>query len=190
MGKKITIDSSTMVNKGFEIIEAKWLFGLPPEKISTIIHPESIVHSFVEFCDGSILGQMAPHSMEYPIANCLFFPSRERNDGRGLNLAELGKLTFEEPNYELFPCLRLAETCLRDGGNLAGVFLGADEVAVEAFLAEKISYCDIFRIISETIGKYRGEREKSLEAALATVEHAKTVAMDCASRIPSKKSPA
>ncbi|MDR3274325.1 MAG: 1-deoxy-D-xylulose-5-phosphate reductoisomerase, partial [Puniceicoccales bacterium] len=176
MGAKITVDSSTMVNKGFEMIEAKWLFSLTPEQISAVVHPESIVHSFVEFCDGSMLGQLAPHNMEYPIANCLFHPSREQNDSRGLSLSEIGKLTFEEPNYELFPCLRLAETCLRNGGNLASVFLGADGVAVEAFLAKKIAYLDIYRIISETLSSYSGEQEQTLEAASETITRARNLA--------------
>ena len=176
MGKKITIDSATMANKGFEMIEAKWLFGLNPGQISVVVHPESIVHSLVEFCDGSMLGQLAPRSMEYPLSNCLFYPSRERNDARGISLSEIGKLTFEEPNYELFPCLKLAETCLRIGGNSAAALLGANGVAVEAFLAKRIKYLDICRVAGGVLETYTGERECTLEAAMETVAHARKVA--------------
>ncbi|MDR1256011.1 MAG: 1-deoxy-D-xylulose-5-phosphate reductoisomerase [Puniceicoccales bacterium] len=173
MGPKITVDSATMMNKGFEMIEAKWLFGLAPEQISTVVHPESIAHSFVEFCDGSLLGQLAPRSMEHPIAHCLFYPSREEGGSRGLDLCEIGKLTFAEPNRELFPCLGLGETCLREGGNLAAALLGANEVAVEAFLARKIAYVDIGRIICEVLSTYPGERECTLRGALETIAHAR-----------------
>jgi 1-deoxy-D-xylulose-5-phosphate reductoisomerase len=176
MGPKITVDSATMVNKAFEKIEARWLFDIGPEQISILIHPESIVHSLVEFCDGSILGQLAPRSMEYPISNCLFYPSREQNTAPSLSLGEIGKLTFREPNFKLFPCLRLADVCLRDEHNLASAFLAANEVAVEAFLAKKIHYLDIYRIISETLSAYSGEQESTFKAALDTLTHAKIVA--------------
>jgi 1-deoxy-D-xylulose-5-phosphate reductoisomerase len=176
MGAKTTIDSATMVNKGLEMIEAKWLFDLVPEQISTVVHPESIVHSFVEFCDGSLLGQLAQHSMEYPIAHCLFYPFREKIGSPSLNLSEIGRLTFMEPNYELFPCLGLTKTCLDDGGNMASVLLGADEVAVEAFLTEKITYLDIYRVISETLSSYTGEREQTLDSALKTISRARSIA--------------
>ncbi|MDR2436354.1 MAG: 1-deoxy-D-xylulose-5-phosphate reductoisomerase [Puniceicoccales bacterium] len=178
MGKKITIDSATMANKGFEMIEAKWLFGLNSEQISVVVHPESIVHSLVEFCDGSMLGQLAPPSMEYPLSNCLFYPSRERNDAKGIGLGEIGKLTFEEPNYELFPHLKLAETCLRIGGNSAAALLGANGVAVEAFLAKKIKYLDICRIASEVLETYTGEREYTLGAAMETIARAQELAQN------------
>ncbi|MDR0595520.1 MAG: 1-deoxy-D-xylulose-5-phosphate reductoisomerase [Puniceicoccales bacterium] len=176
MGAKITVDSATMVNKGLEMIEAKWLFDLVPKQISTIVHPESTVHSFVEFCDGSLLGQLAPHSMEYPIAHCLFYPFREKTGSPSLNLSEIGRLTFMEPNCELFPCLGLAKTCLNDGGNMASALLGADEVAVEAFLTEKITYLDIYRVISETLSSYTGEREQTLDSALKTISQARSIA--------------
>jgi 1-deoxy-D-xylulose-5-phosphate reductoisomerase len=176
MGKKITVDSATMVNKGFEMIEAKWLFGLDFEQISVVIHPESIVHSLVEFCDGSTLGQLAPHSMEYPLSNCLFYPSRERNNAPSINLSEIGELTFMEPNYELFPCLKLAKTCLRSDGNLGAVLLGANEIAVEAFLAKKIKYLGIYRVVSEVLEAYAGEGECTLEMAMETIAHAREMA--------------
>jgi 1-deoxy-D-xylulose-5-phosphate reductoisomerase len=176
MGPKITINSATMVNKAFEKIEAKWLFDIDAEQISILIHPESIVHSLVEFCDGSVLGQLAPPSMEYPISNCLFYPSRERNDAPGLDFERIGKLTFERPDYEMFPCLKLADVCLRDEGNIASIFLSANEVAVEAFLAGKIHYLDIYRVIAETLNAYSGEKERTLDAVLHTLAHAKIVA--------------
>jgi 1-deoxy-D-xylulose-5-phosphate reductoisomerase len=176
MGKKITVDSATMANKGFEMIEAKWLFGLEPEQISVTIHPESIVHSLVEFCDGSMLGQLAPHSMEYPLSHCLFYPSRERGDVRGINLCEIGKLTFAEPDRELFPFLKLAGICLRDSGNSAAALLGANGVAVDAFLAGRVQYLDIFRVVDEVLGTYAGEREQTLGAAMESVNRARAMA--------------
>lgn len=151
MGKKITIDSATLMNKGLEVIEAAWLFDMAPEKIKPVIHPESIVHSAVEFCDGAVIAQLGEPDMKLPILYALEYPKRLDAGGAKLSLAKRGKLTFFEPDYEKFPCLALAFEAMRLGGNAPAALNAANEVAVDAFLHEKIEFCDIPDIIEHTI---------------------------------------
>ena len=149
MGSKITIDSATMMNKGLEIIEARWLFGTPGEKINVVIHPESIIHSMVEYADGSVIAQMGHPDMREAIQFAFSYPERLTLNNRKLNFAELGKLSFFEADKEKFPALELAYEALRKGGNMPCIMNAANEAAVAAFLEERIGFYDITRVVSE-----------------------------------------
>jgi len=154
MGKKITIDSATMFNKGLEMIEAHWLFGLPMKQVEVVVHPQSIVHSMVEFIDGSVLAQLSVTDMCFPIQYAVTFPERMPSGLPPLDLAKLGSLTFEAPDEKRFPALRLAREAGEAGGTLPGVFNAANEVAVEAFLAEQIPFPRIWGIVEEVMQKH------------------------------------
>lgn len=147
MGRKISIDSATMMNKALEIIEAHVLFGLPPEKIEVLVHPQSVVHSMVEYKDGSVLSQMGASDMCTPIAHVLGWPERIATPGRRLDLATMGGLTFEVPDHARFPALRLAYECIRRGPMACLAFNAANEVAVDSFLKNGLAFPDIMRII-------------------------------------------
>ncbi len=149
MGSKITIDSATMMNKGLEIIEARWLFGTPGEKIQVVIHPESIIHSMVEYADGSVIAQMGHPDMREAIQFAFSFPHRLSLDNRKLNFAELGSMSFFAPDQEKFPALGLAYKSLEKGGNMPCIMNAANEAAVAAFLEEKIAFYDITDVVSE-----------------------------------------
>jgi len=151
MGSKITIDSATMMNKGLEVIEARWLFGFTPERISVIVHPQSIIHSMVEYVDGSVMAQLGSPDMRIPIQLALTWPERARNGFSRLDLRKCSHLTFEEPDMETFRCLRLAYDALRIGGTMPVVLNGANEAAVELFLKEKISFTDIPALIEKAM---------------------------------------
>lgn len=176
MGKKITIDSATMSNKGFEIIEARWLFDVPSSSIEVVIHPESIVHSMVEFCDGSILAQLSPHSMEYAISNCLFYPKRADNNPDSIDFSKTLSLNFSTPDYARFPCLRIAQECLAANNHSAAIFLAANEVAVQAFLEKKIGYLDIAKTISEVLNTYHPPYVNTLGHIFGVISDAQAVA--------------
>ena len=148
MGAKITIDSATMMNKGFEMIEAKWLFDTEPEKINIVVHPQSIIHSMVEFADGAVIAQMGHPDMREPIQYALSFPERLTLDNKKLDFAELGSLTFEKPDMDKFPCLALAFEAIGRGGNIPCAMNAANEAAVAAFLQDRIRFYDIPDIIS------------------------------------------
>lgn len=148
MGAKITIDSATMMNKGFEMIEAKWLFDTEPEKINIVVHPQSIIHSMVEFADGAVIAQMGHPDMREPIQYALSFPERLTLDNKKLDFAELGSLTFEKPDMDKFPCLALAFKAIGRGGNIPCAMNAANEAAVAAFLQDRIRFYDIPDIIS------------------------------------------
>lgn len=148
MGAKITIDSATMMNKGFEMIEAKWLFDTEPEKINIVVHPQSIIHSMVEFADGAVIAQMGHPDMREPIQYALSFPERLTLDNKKLDFAELGSLTFEKPDMDKFPCLALAFEAIGRGGNISCAMNAANEAAVAAFLQDRIRFYDIPDIIS------------------------------------------
>ena len=143
MGKKITVDSSTLANKGLEVIEAHWLFSMPYEKIDVVVHPQSIIHSLVEFCDGSVIAQLGEPDMRLPIQYALSYPCRYHKAFDQLDLIKAGTLTFEAPDMEAFPSLRIAIDCGKAGGTLPCVFNAANEEAVYAFLDNKIKYLDI-----------------------------------------------
>ncbi|MET3847860.1 MULTISPECIES: 1-deoxy-D-xylulose-5-phosphate reductoisomerase [unclassified Paenibacillus] len=154
MGAKITIDSATMVNKGLEVIEAHWLFGLPYEQIHVLLHPESIIHSFVEFRDTSIIAQLGNPDMRVPIQYALTYPERWDSPAKRLSLAEVGKLHFREMDMERFPCLRLAYECGKMGGTATTAFNAANEVAVGRFLNREISFLQIEDIIEEVLDRH------------------------------------
>ena len=143
MGKKITVDSSTLANKGLEVIEAHWIFNMPYEKIDVVVHPQSIIHSLVEFCDGSVIAQLGEPDMRLPIQYALSYPCRYHKAFDQLDLIKAGTLTFEAPDMEVFPSLRIAIECGKAGGTLPCVFNAANEEAVYAFLDNKIKYLDI-----------------------------------------------
>ena len=166
MGQKITIDSATMFNKGLEMIEAHWLFGLPMKQVDVVVHPQSIVHSLVEFIDGSVLAQLSVTDMCFPIQYAVTYPERMPSGLPPLDLAKLGTLSFEQPDEKRFPALRLAREAGEQGGTLPGVLNAANEVAVEAFLAERISFPRIWGMVEEVMKKHRTEKEPSLEAII------------------------
>ncbi len=153
MGNKITIDSATMMNKGFEVIEAYWLFGLDINQIDVVIHPQSIIHSMVQFVDGSIKAQLGLPDMRIPISYALTYPNRLKYDFPRLDLAKIGSLTFFKPDIEKFPCLDLAYKALEIGGTAPAVLNAANEIAVEAFLNNKIKFTDIHKVIQFALEK-------------------------------------
>jgi len=173
MGPKITIDSATLMNKVLEIIEAHWLFGLTAEQIEVVIHPESIVHSIVEFCDGSQLAQLGWPDMTTPIAYALNYPRRLGRATRRLDLAEAGSLTFESVDRGRFAAIDLAYRVLEAGGGAGAVLNGANEAAVEAFLHQQIRFGDIVPLVQETLNKHTGTDETDLEAVLAADQWAR-----------------
>jgi 1-deoxy-D-xylulose-5-phosphate reductoisomerase len=165
MGKKISVDSSTLLNKGLEVIEARWLFDLPPEKISVLVHPQSIVHSMVEYVDGAIIAQMGTPDMKGPISYALSYPERVAGSTEFVDLTAK-PLEFAEPDMERFPCLGLAFKALEAGGTMPAVLNGADEVAVEAFLDGRLPYTGIYEIIKSVMEAHVVEREPSLDDVL------------------------
>ncbi len=167
MGRKITIDSATMMNKGLEVIEARWLFDLPPERIDVLLHPQSIIHSMVEFVDGSVLAQMDYPDMRTPIQFALTYPARVTSPRRRLNLSEVGQLTFEAPDLAAFRCLRLAYQAAEAGGTLPCVMNAANEVAVERFLQRELSFVGIAELVERVMDRHRLVAEPDLEALLA-----------------------
>ena len=173
MGAKITIDSATMMNKGFEVIEARWLFDIPIDKIEVIIHPQSIVHSMVQFCDGSIKAQLGQPDMRHPIQYALTFPDRLDAQVERANLADIHQLTFEKPDYEKFRNLGLAYDALRRGGNIPCILNAANEVAVDAFLKGKIGFFAMSDIIEQTISETAFISSPTLDDYIATDREAR-----------------
>lgn len=151
MGPKITIDSATMANKGLEMIEARWLFDLPPEAIDVVIHPQSLIHSLVEFVDGCLLAQLSPPSMTFAIQHVLGYPERLEPTSTPLDLDRIHHLELRPPDWHKFPCLRLAREALRAGGALPALFNTANSIAVESFLAKRLPFAGIPRVIEETL---------------------------------------
>ncbi len=166
MGRKITIDSATLFNKGLEMIEARWLFGIGMERIDVIVHPQSIVHSMVEFIDGSVLAQMSKTDMCFPIQYALTWPERLAGGLQPLDFGKLAKLDFEEPRHADFPALRLAREAGLSGGTLPAVFNAANEVAVDAFIAGAIRFPDIWRVVEETMAAHEVMAASSLESTI------------------------
>lgn len=175
MGEKISIDSATLMNKGLEVIEAKWLFDLDVQEIEVVVHPQSIVHSLVEFHDGSMIGHLGTPDMCIPIGYALSFPNRLPLDLKKLSLAQCGRLDFREPDYENFPALGLAFTALERGGVAPAVLNAANEVAVAAFLAEKITFLEIVDLVAATLDKVVDGDENKLEDILAADSKAREV---------------
>ena len=167
MGSKITIDSATLMNKGLELIEAKWLFNIPVERIEIIVHPQSILHSAVQFVDGSIIGQFGLPDMKVPIQYALSYPKRLKNNLPRISLTELKNLTFEKPDLKTFICLKLAYDAIKVGGTMPTVLNAADEVAVDLFLKEKIKFLDIPKIISQAMSNHKSIKNPGLSEILS-----------------------
>jgi 1-deoxy-D-xylulose-5-phosphate reductoisomerase len=184
MGAKISVDSATMMNKGLEVIEAAYLFAMPPERVDVVIHPQSIVHSLVEYADGSTLAQLGPPDMKAPIACAFAWPDRLPWPAQRLDLAKVGPLTFEEPDPERFPALRLAKDALLRGGAAPAAMNAADEIAVSAFLDRRIGFLDIAAVVEETLaqmdrqGLMRSDQNDPVESARVTDATARRVAGD------------
>lgn len=167
MGRKVTIDSATLMNKGFEAIEARWLFNMPMDRIEVVMHRESIVHSLVEFADGSVKAQLGTPDMRLPIQCALTYPDRVPEDAvQRLNLARVRTLNFEEPDLARYPCLRLAIEAGTKGGTWPAVLAAADEVAVEAFAAGELNLTDIARVVDGALSAHAGRAEPTLEEVL------------------------
>lgn len=172
MGAKITIDSATMMNKGFEMIEARWLFSMDPKDINIVIHPQSIIHSAVEFEDGAVIAQLGMPDMREPIQFALSFPDRLSLDNRKIDFAQVAQLTFEAPDFQRFPCLGLAFEAARRGGNVPCAMNAANEAAVAAYLSDKLSFYGISDTIERCMASTTFIGEPSIEDILATHEEA------------------
>jgi 1-deoxy-D-xylulose-5-phosphate reductoisomerase len=174
MGAKITVDSSTLMNKGLEVIEAHWLFNARPDQIEVVVHPQSVIHSMVSYVDGSILAQLGNPDMRTPIAYGLGYPQRITSGVKPLSLVDIAKLEFEDPDTDRFPCLQLAYDALAAGGTAPAVLNAANEVAVAAFLKDKIHYLDIPRLLHEALQKLPVEKVNSIEQLLEIDAKART----------------
>ncbi len=173
MGNKITIDSATLMNKGLEVIEAHWLFGFSENKIDILVHPESIVHSLIEMVDGSIIAQMGATDMRHAIQYALTYPNRKPCEIAPLDLAKLSQLNFEEPDLDKFPCLALAYCALKTGGTMPAAMNAANEVAVQAFLDDKIRLSEIPKIIEGVMNEHETKPAESLEVILDSDKRAR-----------------
>ena len=166
MGRKISVDSATMMNKGLEIIEACWLFNTNPDNIQVVVHPQSVIHSMVQYSDGSVLAQLGQPDMRTPIAHALAWPDRIESGVEKLDLFSIAKLEFEQPDYERFPCLRLAEESIRKGGTAPAILNAANEVAVASFLNNELSFIDIPYIVEQTLKNINSRPANSLTEIL------------------------
>ena len=183
MGSKITIDSATMMNKGLEIIEAKWLFGTEGDKIDVVVHPESIIHSMVEYADGSVIAQMGHPDMREAIQFAFSFPERLTLDNKKLDFAQLGSLSFFAPDFDRFPALNLAYEALKRGGNMPCIMNAANEAAVVAFLQDKIGFYQITDIVQECMEGSEFVAHPDLETIFATNESTLAKAQEMISKI-------
>lgn len=167
MGRKISVDSATMMNKGLEVIEAHWLFGAPGKRIEVVIHPQSVIHSMVEYADGSVIAQLGNPDMRTPIAHALAYPERIEAGVAPLDLCRIGQLSFEAPDFGRFPCLRLAYQALERGGSAPAVINAANEIAVAAFLETRVPFTRIPAIIEETLARVRQREIADLDGVMA-----------------------
>ncbi|MDD3797488.1 MAG: 1-deoxy-D-xylulose-5-phosphate reductoisomerase, partial [Lachnospiraceae bacterium] len=168
MGQKITIDSATLVNKGLEVMEAKWLFGVDLDRIQVVVQPQSVIHSMVQFTDGAVIAQLGTPDMKLPIQYALYYPNRKFLGGERLDFAKLGQITFEDPDMETFLGLRFAFEASRAGGSMPTVFNAANERAVSKFLNRKIGFLDIYEIIHFCMEQHSLIREPSVAQILET----------------------
>lgn len=176
MGQKITIDSATMMNKALEVIEARWLFDMPAEKIDVLVHPQSVVHSMVEYEDGAVIAQMGTPDMRLPILYAMSWPERLATGGQALDWSQIGALTFEAPDTDKFPALNLAYAALKAGGTAAAVMNGANEVAVQAFLEDRICFGRIAQVVEETMQRISVVHSPSLEEVFEADQAARAAA--------------
>lgn len=176
MGRKISVDSATLMNKGLEVIEACWMFGMPPEHIDVVIHPQSVIHSLVEYVDGSTLAQMGNPDMRTPIAYALAYPERIDAGVEPLDLVKASKLTFERPDTERFPCLDLAYRVLREGGAAPAILNAANEIAVESFLERRLGFTQIADVIAATLDSFAPPVMRSIDDVIGIDGQARAVA--------------
>lgn len=186
MGNRITIDSATMMNKGFEIIEARWLFGLRPDQIDVIVHPQSVIHSFVEFVDGAVLAQLAPPDMRMPIQYALTYPDRVESQQVQLDWSHLRRLDFQKASTRRFPCLRLAREAMKKGGALPCALNAADEVAVAAFLDHRLPFLGIPEVVEAVLAKTPRTKFTSIADVLQADAEARRQAHEAVARLSSK----
>ena len=176
MGRKISVDSATMMNKGLEVIEAHWLFAAPPERIQVVLHPQSVIHSLVEYIDGSMLAQLGNPDMRTPIAHAMAWPERIESGVVGLDLFQVARLDFEMPDLQRFPCLALAFEAIRCGGSAPAILNAANEVAVAAFLGRGLSFTAIPQVVEETLQRLPAITPEGVEGLLAVDGEARTIA--------------
>lgn len=176
MGRKISVDSATMMNKGLEVIEARWLFAARPEQVEVVLHPQSVIHSLVQYVDGSVLAQLGNPDMRTPIAHALAWPERIESGVASLDLFKVARLDFEAPDFARFPCLRLAYEALAAGGTASAVLNAANEIAVAAFLDRRLPFTGIATVIEKTMAELPAESAVSLDVVLATDAAARRVA--------------
>ena len=177
MGRKISVDSATMMNKGLEVIEARWLFDFEPSRIEVVIHPQSIIHSLVEYIDGSVIAQLSNPDMRVPIAHALAYPRRMESGARPLDLAAIGQLNFEPPDLRRFPCLGLAYAALRTGGTAPALLNAANEVAVDAFLRGRLGFTGIAQVIEGVLEQIAAGDAANLECVLDADRSARACAL-------------
>lgn len=170
MGQKITVDSATLVNKGLEVMEARWLFDMDLEHIQVVVQPQSVIHSMIEFKDGGIMAQLGTPDMRLPIQYALYYPHRRYLDGERLDFAKLGQITFEEPDMETFLGLPMAIRASREGGTMPTVFNAANELAVKKFLHQEIRFLDIYEIIGQSMSRHKKSENPDLDEILAVEE--------------------
>lgn len=182
MGRKISVDSATMMNKGLEVIEAHWLFNAAPEKIQVVIHPQSVIHSMVEYIDGSVLAQLGNPDMRTPIAHAMGYPERIESGVSSLDMFKVAQLDFEAPDLARFPCLRLAYQALADGGNMPAILNAANEIAVESFLEERMSFIAIPSMIEQTMQTVTQRDIKTLDDVLEADMQAREIALEWLAR--------
>ncbi len=183
MGNRITIDSATMMNKGFEIIEARWLFGVQPNQIDVVIHPQSTIHSMVEFVDGSVLAQLGPTDMRMPIQYALTYPERMASNGLALDWSKLRRLDFAKVSTRRFPCLRLAKEAMRKGGALPCALNAADEIAVAAFLERRLPFLGIPEVIERVLARTPKTRFEKMDDVLTADSEARRMAKEEVERL-------
>ncbi|MEJ2761278.1 MAG: 1-deoxy-D-xylulose-5-phosphate reductoisomerase [Gammaproteobacteria bacterium] len=183
MGRKISVDSATMMNKGLEIIEACWLFNTTPDRIQVVLHPQSVIHSLVEYVDGSVLAQLGNPDMRTPIAHAMAWPGRMESGVASLNLFEVARLDFQEPDPVRFPCLRLAAEAMQRGGTATAILNAANEVAVAEFLAGRIRFTGIPKVVEDTLGGVTDGPADSMEAVLAADAEARAFAAETVRRL-------
>jgi 1-deoxy-D-xylulose-5-phosphate reductoisomerase len=182
MGNRITIDSATLMNKGFEVIEACWLFGFSPDEVDVVIHPQSTVHAMVEYNDGSIIAQVSATDMRMPIQYALTYPERAEAPVPKINWQQARQWEFSPPDFQKFPLLKLAYTAQRSGGAATCVLNAADEIAVEAFLGEKIAFTAIAEIVEETLSRASARQPKTIDDILQIDGDSRAIARDLVSR--------
>ena len=183
MGRKISVDSATMMNKGLEVIEARWLFGLDADRIQVVVHPQSVIHSMVEYTDGSVLAQLGNPDMRTPIAHAMAWPERMESGVDSLDLFQTARLDFEPPDLQRFPCLALAYRAIEAGGSAPAILNAANEVAVEAFLDKRLRFTSIPRVIEETMSKLPPRHDYTLQALFAADAEARRLAERITARL-------